>query len=273
MNKWTVESRKVVIVGGGPNGLLTACELAQAGVDTLVLERLAEPATAPKANGLVGRVVQALDYRGLYERISGGDRPPVPVPYFSFGALTLDLSDLDGHALYAQPIPQRRLEELLAERAGELGVEVRRGHEMTALNQDGDAVTLDVRGPGGDYRIVAAYAVGADGGQSPVRKAVGIGFPGFTDDGFVSRSGQIVIHAPVATGEHGDLDIPGPVGRIRQGSFTRTETGCFGYAMVAPASIGSASTNGAVTRSSTATRSPSPTCATRSTGCSAPTFR
>ena len=61
----------VVIVGGGPNGLLMACELALAGVRAAVLERLRERATAPKANGLVGRVVQALDYRGLYQRFSG----------------------------------------------------------------------------------------------------------------------------------------------------------------------------------------------------------
>ena len=70
----------VVIVGGGPNGLLMACELAQAGVRAAVLERLPERATAPKANGLVGRVVQALDYRDLYQRFTGSSRPPVPVP-------------------------------------------------------------------------------------------------------------------------------------------------------------------------------------------------
>ena len=72
----------VVIAGGGPNGLLLACELALAGVRPVVLERLPARPTEPKANGLVGRVVQALDYRGLYERFSGSSRPPVPVPGF-----------------------------------------------------------------------------------------------------------------------------------------------------------------------------------------------
>ena len=89
----------VVIAGGGPNGLLLACELALAGVHPVVLERLPERAAQPKANGLVGRVVQALDYRGLYERFSGSSAPPVPAPRFQFGALPLELSSVESNAL------------------------------------------------------------------------------------------------------------------------------------------------------------------------------
>ncbi|GGO60433.1 FAD-dependent monooxygenase [Nonomuraea cavernae] len=224
----------VVIVGGGPSGLLMGCELALAGVRAVVLERLPERSSRPKANGLVGRVVQALDYRGLYERFGGVAGPPVPAPSFQFGALPLDLTGWAENALYTLPVPQWRMEESLEERARELGVEIRRGHEVTAIEQDDEAVTIEALGPDGGYRLSAAFLVGADGGHSTVRKQSGIGFPGFTDDGFVARSGQVVIHPPVAVPGTGDLEVPGKVGRLRSASFTRTETGVFAFGMFQP---------------------------------------
>jgi 2-polyprenyl-6-methoxyphenol hydroxylase-like FAD-dependent oxidoreductase len=223
----------VVIVGAGPNGLLMAGELALAGVKPIVLERRLEPTDEPRANGLVGRVVEALDRRGIYQLFSGQDGPPRPVPQFAFGAIPLDLSALSGHALYALPIPQRRMEELLARRAADLGVPIRRGHEVTAVDQTADAVTVEVTGSEGRYELAARFLVAADGGTSGVRKQLGIGFPGITDTGFVSRMGQVGIAAPVAVPGTGELDVPG-LGRLSPASFLRTETGLFAYGMFEP---------------------------------------
>ncbi len=223
----------VLIVGAGPNGLLMAGELALAGVDAVVLERLPEPAGPPKANGLVGRVVDALDRRGVYQLLSGHDGPPQPTPNFPFGAIPLDLAQITGHSLYALPIPQRRLEELLAQRAGALGAEIRRGHEVTAIHQTADTVTVDVLGPAGPHLIDARYLVAADGGTSAIRTQLGIGFPGITDDGFVARTGHVGIAAPVAVPGTGELDVPG-IGRLAPASFTRTETGLFAFGMFEP---------------------------------------
>jgi 2-polyprenyl-6-methoxyphenol hydroxylase-like FAD-dependent oxidoreductase len=222
----------VVIVGGGPNGLLTACELALAGVRPVVLERLPERSTMPKANGLVGRVVQALHYRGLYERFSQSPTPPHPVPGFQFGALPLNLSTVDDNPMYILPIPQRRIEELLEQRARELGVEIRRGHEVAELSQTGDAVTVDVHGPDGAYQLTTRYLVGADGGRSTVRKRCGIGFPGITDSRFVGRAGQVTVLPPVAQ-QNGELEVVG-FGRLRPATFTRTDRGLFAYGMFQP---------------------------------------
>jgi 2-polyprenyl-6-methoxyphenol hydroxylase-like FAD-dependent oxidoreductase len=218
----------VVIVGGGPNGLLMACELSLAGVRPIVLERLQERSTMPKANGLVGQVVQALDFRDLYQRFTGNVEPPRPEPGFQFGALTLT-----NYPMYRLLIPQRRIEEILEERAIEFGVEIRRGHEVVALSQDQDCVMIDVNGPSGPYRLISKYLVAADGGRSSIRKQMGIGFPGITDDSFVSMTGQATFLPPVAQPGTGELEVAG-LGRLKSATFTRTERGLFAYGMFQP---------------------------------------
>ncbi|MEW9532340.1 FAD-dependent monooxygenase [Microbispora sp. NPDC049125] len=225
----------VVIAGAGPNGLMLACELKMAGVQPLVLERLRERTTEQRANGMVGQVVRMLDRRGLYERLTGDSKPPRPAPGFVFGAMPLDLSVLDDNPLYAMMVPQRRVEQVLEERAVELGVEIRRGHELTGLSQDDDAVTADVTGPDGPYRLRVPYLVGADGGRSVTRKLAGIGFPGVTRDTTVSRSAHVTVPAAMVDPATGGLNVPG-YGLIPPFMHHRTERGLFVFA---PFSTGS----------------------------------
>jgi 2-polyprenyl-6-methoxyphenol hydroxylase-like FAD-dependent oxidoreductase len=133
----------VVIVGGGPNGLMLACELALAGVRPLVLEqRPAGEITQNRANGVVGQAVLMLDQRGLYERLAGAGGPPEPVPDHPFAAFRIDQRDLPDRPAYSLVVPQHRVEQVLAERAAELGVEVRRSAEVTGLGHVPDAVSV-----------------------------------------------------------------------------------------------------------------------------------
>ncbi|MEV0408105.1 FAD-dependent monooxygenase [Actinoallomurus sp. NPDC050550] len=219
----------VVIAGAGPNGLMLACELSLAGVHPIVLERLPEPSREPRANGLVGQVVRMLDRRGLYERLSGSKEPPRPVPGYVFGALGLDLAMLEDNPVSILPVPQARITQVLAERAVELGVEIRHGHELVDLEQDDDAVTATVAGPDGSDRIRTRYLVGADGGHSVARKRSGIDFPGVTRDDTVSRTVNAYPPAAWVDSAAGTLDVPG-YGVIPLVMHHRTERGMFVFA-------------------------------------------
>lgn len=219
----------VVIAGGGPNGLMLACELSLAGVRPVVLEREPEPVEKHRANGLVGQVVPMLHRRGLYERLSGSAQQPEPAPSFMFGALPLDLRGVDDNPLYMLAVPQTRIEEVLAERAAELGVRIRRGHEIVGLVQAGETVAVDIAAPEGGHRLHARYLVGADGGRSLVRKLSGIGFPGVTADSSVSRTAHVSVPAELLDAGTGGLDVPG-YGVLPPFRHQRTEHGLVAYA-------------------------------------------
>ncbi|MEU1385976.1 MULTISPECIES: FAD-dependent monooxygenase [unclassified Nonomuraea] len=215
----------VIIVGAGPTGLMLAAELRLAGVRPLVLERKAQRRDVPKAGGLGGQILELLRYRGLLERFAAACTEPMPAPRFPFGGVHLDLTQLADPPMHALPLPQQLLERLLEERAGELGVDLRRGHEVVGASQDDTAVTLDVRGPDGPYQVTARYVVGCDGARSRVRELAGIAFPG-TVYPEVNRLAQVTLPDEVTVHGNGDLDVPG-FGTIRAG-FTRTESGLLG---------------------------------------------
>ena len=218
----------VVIAGAGPNGLMLACELSLAGVHPVVLERLPEPRRENRANGLVGQVVRMLDRRGLYQPLAGKSGPPQPIPAFFFGAVPMDLRVLDDNPFYLLPVPQTRIERVLAGRAAELGVEVRRGHELTGLSQHADTVTVEVTGPNGRYEISSRYVVGADGAHSTTRKLAGIGFPGAASDDIVTRIADVAVPDEFVDPDTGGLNVPGH-GYISP-MYHRTDHGVFAYA-------------------------------------------
>ncbi|RCV47417.1 FAD-dependent oxidoreductase [Marinitenerispora sediminis] len=219
----------VLIIGAGPNGLMLACELGLAGVRTTVLDKLPQPNGEPRANGVLGQVVTMLDRRGLYERITGDSKRPTPAPFFMFAAMGLDLDLLDDNPVHVLPVPQPRLIRILAERATELGVDVRWGHELVGLEQDGEAVTAEVAGPSGPCRLSARHLVGADGGHSPTRKLAGIGFPGVSHDRTTTRLAQVSVPEEWVDPATGGLRVPG-YGLVPPFLGQRTENGGLTYA-------------------------------------------
>ncbi|MFJ8733197.1 rifampin monooxygenase [Streptomyces bauhiniae] len=164
----------VIVVGGGPTGLMLAGELRLAGVGVVVLERLAEPSSQSRGRGLHARSVEVMDQRGLLDRfLAESEKFQVGG---LFGGIMKPWPDrLDTAHPYGLATPQAVTERLLGAWARELGAEIRRGQEVVALSQDADGVTVGLA-DGTDLR--ARYAVGCDGGRSTVRKLLGVGFPG-----------------------------------------------------------------------------------------------
>jgi 2-polyprenyl-6-methoxyphenol hydroxylase-like FAD-dependent oxidoreductase len=225
----------VIIVGAGPTGLMLAGELRLAGVRPLVLERQPQLRDTPKAGGLSGQILELLRYRGLLERFEAASTDPIPALRLPFGGLHVDFTHLADPPMRLLLLPQPRLERLLAELAGELGAEIRRGQDVVGLSQDDATVTADVRGPDGQYRVTARYLIGCDGAYSRVRDMADIPFPGTTYPE-VQRLAQVTVPESVTVLENGDLEVAG-VGRIGFG-FTRTDRGEFAVGSTDPALLG-----------------------------------
>jgi 2-polyprenyl-6-methoxyphenol hydroxylase-like FAD-dependent oxidoreductase len=185
---------EVAVVGGGPTGLLLACELALAGVRVRVFERRQEPVRESRALTMHARSIEVLALRGLEERFLSRGRP-LPTGHFGLLDTRLDFSGLDTTFRFTLFLPQAVTEALLEERARELGVDLRRGHAVEALSQDAEGVELTGVSEGGPFRCRARYVVGADGARSAVRQLAGIAFPG-TETTRTSVLGDVTLGAP-----------------------------------------------------------------------------
>lgn len=185
----------VVIVGAGPTGMWLACELALQGVRACILERRTEPTVHSRAMTLHPRTLEVLDMRGLVGRFL--ERTPlIPSGHFANLPVRLDFSALDTRHPYTAFIAQARTEAVLEQRVNELGVTLLRGHEVVSVEQTSDAVAVTVTAPPlAEHRITASYVAGCDGGNSVVRKALGIDFPG-TDATVTGILGDVQLARP-----------------------------------------------------------------------------
>ncbi|WP_371660506.1 FAD-dependent oxidoreductase [Streptomyces sp. NBC_00280] len=176
---------EVAVVGAGPAGLALAVTLAAAGIDFVVLDKLAEGANTSRAAVVHARTLEVLDELGASEELiaRGIQVTRFGVRDGSRRLLTVPFDGLPTAHPYALMVPQDETESVLLDRLRALGGAVHRPYEVASVVQDADGVTLTMS-TGETLR--AAYAVGADGMHSTVREAAGIGFTGSTyEESFV----------------------------------------------------------------------------------------
>src|ERR1700753_3083760 len=137
----------VVIAGAGPNGLMLAGELGLAGMRPVVLEPRAGPNPQRRANGITGQAVRLLDHRGLYSVLAGTPDPPQPSPWAMFAAVALDLPAVPDPHHFMRPVQHPRLVQILAQRVGDEGADLRWGHRLVGFDQHTDGVVVQVVGP------------------------------------------------------------------------------------------------------------------------------
>ncbi|HEY2052845.1 MAG TPA: FAD-dependent monooxygenase [Solirubrobacterales bacterium] len=163
----------VVIVGGGPTGMMLGAELALAGVDALILERRPDhELDGSRAGGLHSRAIELLDQRGAAGPFLAAGYTAQIV---SFGETKLDISDFPTRHPYGLALWQKHIERIMAEWIWDLGVAVRYGQEVVGFAQDDEGVDVAL---GDGSAIRTRYLIGCDGGRSAIRKGAGIDFPG-----------------------------------------------------------------------------------------------
>jgi len=177
----------VLVVGGGPVGLLMAVGLRHFGIDCLVVEKHASTLDFPKGRRVTTRTVEILRQWGLEEAVGEVSLSPAD-SLFSFEGDTLLSDDYERRSLPFDEVKptsptrelicsQENLEAVLRERAV-ADADVRFSSELVGFTQDDDGVTAAVVMAGERVSVRASYLVAADGAQGRTRDALGIGRSG-----------------------------------------------------------------------------------------------
>lgn len=187
----------VMIVGAGPTGLTLGIDLARRGLEVRVVDKATEFFAGSRGDGLQPRTLEVFEDLGVLDRVfEQGRSSPVMRVYldgeFATERRMAELVEPTPDVPYPNAwfLGQSQTEAILRERLAEFGVRVELGTELVSFNQDASGVTVHLST--GEI-VRSSYLVGADGGRSTVRKALGIAFEGVTDDSIRMLLGDVAV--------------------------------------------------------------------------------
>jgi flavin-dependent dehydrogenase len=163
-----MQSRDIIIIGGGPSGLSTALHIARdypyLTPHILILEKACYPRPKLCAGGLVIDAEVILERLGL--DVSEVPHVDVDRLHFDFEARGLNIRVPKRHAL--RVIRRNEFDHWLARKAETRGLEIREGVTVRSILPDQDGVTVETD----QGKLRAQVVVGADGSNGITRRCI-----------------------------------------------------------------------------------------------------
>ncbi|MCX7252087.1 MAG: FAD-dependent monooxygenase [Burkholderiales bacterium] len=182
------QRQKVVIVGSGPSGMVTALELARHGVASVVLSAELQFSQGSRAICFTRRSMEILQQVGVADRMTEGGLPWRFGNSFYRGQRVFRMEaphDPDDRFFPIINVQQQYMEEYLHDacQANPL-IDFRWGNKVVQVEQQAGYARVTVDTPEGEYQLESDWVVAADGGRSPIRTAMELQMEGASYEGF-----------------------------------------------------------------------------------------
>lgn len=177
----------VLIAGGGPVGVIAALALAQRGVPVRVFEAADRVNDMPRASTTHPATLEMLAALGLVDEVVARGLVARTFQFWDRPGKRL-IAEFD-HAVLADDTPypfvvqceQHKLAAMAIERLRKLpDAEIEFSARVDGVESFDDHVDIVIDRAGRQERVRGSYLIGADGGRSTMRKALGIEFEGYT---------------------------------------------------------------------------------------------
>lgn len=179
-------SGKIIIVGGGPVGLVTALRLVRAGLKVTVLEKAREMHVEPRASTFHAPTLELLDDLGLTEKLLALGRASAQWQYrvFETGeAAVFDMTLIKDETRYPFRLQCEQfhlVKVALDAMEREAPGSVIFGADVTGVSQTAENASVAFTADGKTQSLSADWVIGCDGAASVVRTGLGISFEGST---------------------------------------------------------------------------------------------